>query len=103
MSEINITSNGIVEYLGEREGQTWRTTIEPGDTAQAAELLTTEELARVQAAWTHEIVAAWQAQQAAIEAQYPVDNSPRKPTVEERLAALETEVVAMKRDRLTAR
>lgn len=66
---IYITSSGIVEYKGERDGQTWRTTITPGDTAQATALLSAEELAQVQAAWTPAVVAAWQAQQAAEQAQ----------------------------------
>lgn len=66
---INITPQGVVEYSEMRDGERWRTTIEPGDTVRAAELLDTEEMAQVEAAWTPEIVEAWQEAREADQAQ----------------------------------
>lgn len=87
---IRITGNGVVEYatIG-ANGQPWRTTIAPGDTERAAQLLSADELAAVQAAWTPAVVESWQARKAAIEAELAQSNESSAPAAEDRLARIE--------------
>lgn len=85
---IQIDAKGVVNYHEIRDGHNWRTTIRPGDTERAEELLTPEELTEVHAAWTDDVIAAYQARIAAAEAAEP-DPATERPSVEKRLEAIE--------------
>ena len=91
---INILSNGLVEYAGERDGQRWRTTIIPGDMATAAALLDANERAQVEAAWTPEVIAAWQAKMEA-EIEWPVDVGQHLPTPSEQIEELQAAIIEL--------
>lgn len=83
---IEITENGIVKVLRQTDEGNWRTSINPGDTVRAEELLDSEELQQVNEAWTPEVIATWEEETAD---HNPPSEGPQMPTVEERTAALE--------------
>lgn len=63
--------------------------IAPGDWELAELVLTADELAQVEAAWTPQVIEAWEA------AHPTVEPGPEPPTTEERLAAVEDAVLAL--------
>lgn len=88
---ITITDNGIVLVLRQTDDGNWRTSINPGDTDRAGEILDADELAQVTEVWTPEVIAAWE--QSII---LPEPNEgPTLPTIDERMAAVESAVLEL--------
>ncbi len=90
---MTIYEDGRVVVSVKRQNAAWTEVLAPGETERAASLLTEEELATAQAAWTEEIITAW----AAANPDYVAPDllEPEPPTTEERLTVAESALLEL--------